>query len=71
MNDHELLLEQPSAYIGGKVSHDLKIVSPVQIRMETKEVLCLCATCQEKTWIQLPEDGFQRLLKDIAMGKIK
>ena len=66
----ELLREQARAYICGEVGHSLGFVLPLQIRHETREVLCKCRTCEETTWFLLPEDGFKRFLQDAEAGKI-
>ena len=63
-----LLTEQARAYICGNLGHDLRIVFPLQSRDETREILCRCATCGENVWKELPLDGYERLLKDVAAG---
>jgi len=67
----DLLNEQARAYICGKLGCSRHFVLPLQIRQETRQVLTECATCQEKSWIELPPEGFRRFLQDAADGKIK
>lgn len=67
----ELLREQARAYICGERGHSWKFVLPVQKRDETHEVLAGCSVCSEVSWIQLPPEGYQEFLKDLAAGKIK
>lgn len=71
MELQELLREQARECICGKLGHSWKFVLPLQARDATREVLCGCSTCQEQEWQQLPEKGYQQLLKDNAKGKIK
>ncbi len=67
----ELLREQARAYICGKLDHAFAFVLPLQTQDETREAFCECVTCHEQMWIQFPPDGYERLLKDAADGKIR
>lgn len=66
----QLLLEQARAYICPRLGHSWKFVLPVEKRDESREVFARCATCGESQWIQLPEDGYTKFLKDLEDGKI-
>lgn len=66
----QLLNEQGRAYICPRVGHDWRFALPLQTRDKTREALCRCATCKEVQWLQLPPDGYERLRKDAADGKI-
>lgn len=68
---HQLLKEQARAYICGKVGHSWKFKLPIEKKDESREVLSICSSCEEEKWIQLPEKGYQRFLKDLSVGKIK
>lgn len=66
----QLLNEQARACICGKLGHSRRFVLPVQKRDGTRQVLTMCKTCGEETWIQLPSDGYERFLEDLTNGKI-
>ena len=67
----QLLDEQARAYICDELGHTLHFVLPLQVRHETRQVLAICATCHEKSWAVLSQEGFTRFLKDASEEKIK
>ena len=73
MNDSQqrLLNGQARAYICGELGHSRGFILPVQKRDESREVLAMCRTCREEAWIQLPPEGYEQFLKDLADGKIE
>ena len=67
----QFLHGQARAWICGELGHTWRFVLPLQTRDGTREAFCECATCHEQSWIQFPPDGYGRLLKDAADGKIQ
>ncbi len=65
-----LLTEQARGYICGKLGCDWRFALPLQVRKETREVLCECATCHEQVWKQFPPDAYARFIEDAAAGKV-
>lgn len=63
--------EQAGVCICSRLGHSWRIILPVQKHDESREVYVLCATCKTKGWLQFPEDGYQKFLKDLAAGKIE
>ena len=67
----ELVRQQGREFICGEFDHHLKIALPVEKRDDKRMVKTICSICHEEHWRQLPEDGYQRFLTDLASGKIK
>ena len=67
----KLLDEQARAYICGKLGHSRRFILPVQKRDESREIFSICKECNEEAWIELPQKGYEKFLKDLADGKIK
>ena len=67
---HQLLKEQARAYICGKLDHSWKFILPVEKRDERRQVHVRCSACELEAWMELPEEGYRRFLKDMKDGKI-
>jgi hypothetical protein len=66
----QLLNQQSKAYICGRLGHGWVILLPLEAREATQEVLCKCKICEEgPAWVTLPQEGYERLLRDVAVGK--
>jgi hypothetical protein len=61
--------QQSFAYICGPLGHSWAAILPIQIRHETREVLVSCRTCHTASWERLSDEGYPRLLNDMAAGK--
>ncbi len=70
-NIQQLMDQQAHAYICSELGHSRGFVLPVQKQDETRKVLTMCRICHGEAWIQLPPEGYERFLKDLADGKIK
>ncbi len=66
----ELLRQQAREFICGKLDHDWRSKLPIQTRDETRQVLCVCAMCEEESWEKFPEEAYRRILADVASGEI-
>jgi hypothetical protein len=64
------LIQSQRGLICGRVGHNLKIVLPVEKDDSTRKVKCICSTCEQVFWDELPEAGYKRFLADFTAGKI-